>query len=227
MTISMTERWAALPAGAQAALHEQWLGLAAGGLPCGAAITTAAGEVIARGRNYSYDPPGELATRQQYPLQHNRLAHAEMNALALLTTETEHNALTLWATQHPCAMCAAAIAFTDIGKVMYLADDPSDDSSLEVRLRRRDGITYQAFGDPLWWAVSNLLFLYLPTALHGVHSGLIRMNTARYPALVQLTLKLAQAKLLHEPALSGVALPDALQPFAAELETAAAAVPQE
>jgi tRNA(Arg) A34 adenosine deaminase TadA len=227
MTQTMAERWAALPPGAQAALHEQWLGLAAGGLPCGAAITTAAGEVVARGRNYSYDAPGELTTRQQYPLQHNRLAHAEMNALALLTTETDHNALSLWATQNPCAMCAAAIAFTDIGKVVYLADDPSDDSSLEVRLGRRDGIAYQAFGDPFWWAVSNLLFLYMPTTLHGVHSSLIRMNTARYPALVQLTLQMARAKAFDEPAHAGSSLPEALQPFAAELEAAAAAVPQE
>lgn len=57
MTQTMAERWAALPAGAQTTLQQQWLGLAAGGLPAGAAITDAAGEVLARGRNYSYDPP--------------------------------------------------------------------------------------------------------------------------------------------------------------------------
>lgn len=225
MTQTIAERWAALPAGAQATLQEQWLGLAAGGLPAGAAITDAGGQLLARGRNYSYDPAGELATRQQYPLQHSRLAHAEMNALALLSTETEHNSLTLWASQHPCAMCAAAIAFTDIGKVIYLADDPADDSTLELRQQRRDGIHYQPYADPLWWAVSNLLLLYLPTALHGVHSSLIRMNTARYPALVQLTLQLAQVKALHAPARSGATLPEALQPFAAELDALAAAVP--
>lgn len=227
MTLSITERWDALPAGAQAALHEQWLGLAAGGLPCGAAITQASGETIARGRNYSYDPAGDLATRQRYPLQHNRLAHAEMNALAQLSTETDHNPLTLWATQNPCAMCAAAIAFTDIGKVVYIADDPSDDSPLDVRLQRRDGIAYEALGDPFWWVVSNLLFLYMPTALHGVHSGLIRMNTARYPALVQLTLQLAQAKALHAPAQAGLALPEALGAFAQQIIEVASSVPQE
>jgi len=58
-----------LPAGARAALQEQWQGLA---------------------------------------LQHNRLAHAELNALARIGTEAEHQALTLWSTQHPCSMCAAA-----------------------------------------------------------------------------------------------------------------------
>lgn len=31
----LDESWEALPAGARAALEQQWLGLAAGGLPCG------------------------------------------------------------------------------------------------------------------------------------------------------------------------------------------------
>lgn len=105
----LARAWDALPAGARAALAEQWAGLAAGGLPCGASVVDAAGRVVAVGRNHAYDPAGALDTRARYPLQRNRLAHAELNALALLDTATDHAALTLWTTQHPCAMCAAAL----------------------------------------------------------------------------------------------------------------------
>jgi tRNA(Arg) A34 adenosine deaminase TadA len=34
------------------------------------------------------------------------------------------NQLTLWTTQHPCSMCAAAIAFVGIGEGWLIADDP-------------------------------------------------------------------------------------------------------
>ena len=125
---SLEQYWTELPAGARAAIEQQWAGLAAGGLPCGAAVVDAAGKVIAVGRNHAYDRAGGVETRLRYPLHHNRLAHAELNALAVIETETDHAALTLWTTQHPCLMCAAALRFVGIGKVSFVADDPSDDS---------------------------------------------------------------------------------------------------
>jgi tRNA(Arg) A34 adenosine deaminase TadA len=209
----------------RAALEEQWAGVAAGGLPCGAAVVDARGNVVTSGRNHAYDPAEELATRARYPLQHTRLAHAELNALALLTNEADHGALTLWTTQHPCAMCAAAIAFVGIGAVGYLADDPSEDAPPESVAATRGGVPYRALGDPLWCTVANLLFLYTSAVRSGEAAGNLRLSRDRDPALVALTLDLARRDALGPAARSGMALPAALGPFVAALEHAAAHVP--
>ena len=121
--------WASLPAGARAAFEEQWAGVAAGGLPCGSCVIDATGNLVARGRNHVYDAAGAIETRARYALQQTRLAHAEMNALAGVPTAVDHAGLTLWTTQHPCSMCAAALQFIGVGRVCYVADDPSDFSS--------------------------------------------------------------------------------------------------
>jgi tRNA(Arg) A34 adenosine deaminase TadA len=184
----LADSWNALPAGARVALDQQWAGLAAGGLPCGSAILDADDRILAAGRNRAYDPPGGIESRAHSPLQHTRLAHAELNAIALLATETDHASLTLWSTQHPCAMCAAAVRFVGIGGVRFLADDPSDDSPAEAIAATRGGVPYEPVGVPLWWTISNLLFLYNSALQKGKDARNLRMNRARYPELVRLTL---------------------------------------
>lgn len=221
----LAERWAALPVGARAALGEQWAGLVAGGLPCGAAVTDADDRVLAAGRNHAYDPAGAPDTRARYPLQHTRLAHAELNALALLPTAADHRPLTLWATQHPCAMCAAALAFVGIGRVCFVADDPSEEAPADAIVASRGVVPYARLGDPLWWTASNLLFLYNSAVSRGEQAGNLRMNRERYPALVALTLDLARRDALGAAARAGGALPDALQPVWPALVRAARAAP--
>jgi tRNA(Arg) A34 adenosine deaminase TadA len=206
----LARSWAALPTGARVALEEQWAGLAAGGLPCGSAVIDTSGGVVASGRNHAYDPAGGIATRARYPLQHNRLAHAELNALARLPTETDHATLTLWTTQHPCSMCAAALAFVGVGRVRFIADDPSDHAPPERIAASRGGVPYHTLGDPVWWTVSNLLFLYNAAVLAGEHARNLGMNRDRYPELVRLTLDLARRDALGAPARSGTTLPVAL-----------------
>jgi tRNA(Arg) A34 adenosine deaminase TadA len=224
---ALVQSWASLPIGARAALEEQWGGVAAGGLPCGSAIVDASGKVVASGRNHAYDVAGELATRVCYPLQHNRLAHAELNALALLPTEADHGALTLWTTQHPCSMCAAALAFVGIGRVGYVADDPSDDSPPERIVATRDGVSYQALREPRWWTIANLLFLYNSAVLSGEEARNLRLNRERYPELVALTLELARQDALGPAARSGITMPAALGPYMAELGRVAAHAPRD
>lgn len=209
MAMSMAKSWTELPLGARAALEEQWAGLAAGGLPCGSAIVDADG-IAAVGRNRAYDAAGAVETRMHYPLQHNRLAHAELNALAHVPTETDHASLILWSTQHPCAMCAAAIAFVGVGRVRYIADDPSGTSSPADIIASRQGIDYRALGDPLWWTISNLLFLYNSAAQDGAEARNLRINRDRYQSLVELTLELAQDDALGTAARFGTSLPDAV-----------------
>jgi tRNA(Arg) A34 adenosine deaminase TadA len=204
--------WAALPAGARAALQEQWEGLAAGGLACGSCIVDASGHVIASGRNHAYDAAGPLESRGRYALQHNRLAHAELNALACISTETDHAALSLWSTQHPCSMCAAALAFVGIGRVIYIADDLSDARSSDLIVASRGSTSHEAFGSPLWWTISNILFLHNPAVRAGGDAGSVRAARQRYPKLASLALELAKDDTLGKQARLGQSLPIALEP---------------
>lgn len=222
----LADSWNALPVGARAALDQQWTGLPAGGLPCGSAILDADERILAAGRNHVYDPPGGLESRAHSPLQHTRLAHAELNAMALLATETDPASLTLWSTQHPCAMCAAAVRFVGIGKVRFVADDPSDDSPAGIIVATRGSVPYETLGNPLWWTISNLLFLYNSALQKGEDARNLRMNRARYPELVRLTLDLAKQDGLGHSARSGTRLPLALESHVDLIARAAQFAPQ-
>jgi hypothetical protein len=110
-------------------------------------------------------------------------------------------------------MCAAAIRFVGIGRVCFVADDLSDDSTPEAIIATRGDVQYEALGDPLWWTISNLLFLYNPAVQRGPETGNIRMNRQRYPELIQLVLDLARRDELGELARSGRPLPSALERY--------------
>jgi len=217
----LVQSWAQLPLGARAAIEQQWSGLAAGGLPCGSSVIDASGHLISASRNHAYDPASGIETWLQRPLQHNRLAHAELNALALVPTETDHAALTLWTTQHPCLMCAAAIQFVGIGKVGFIADDPSNDSPAEAIVASRGRVPYERLGDPLWWTICNLLFLYNSAGQRGENARNLKMNRDRFPKLARLTLDLAQRDALGRSARSGVDLVVALAPHCSAIQEAA------
>jgi tRNA(Arg) A34 adenosine deaminase TadA len=222
---TFVDQWNRLPIGARSALEQQWKGLASGGLPCGSAVIGQDGRVVSVGRNHAYDLAEEIETRAQLPLQHNRLAHAELNAIALIPTETDHASLALWSTQHPCLMCAAAVRFTGIGSVYFVADDPSDVSTAEAIRATRGGVPYQSLGDPLWWTVSNLLFLYNSAVQRGEEARNLKVNRVRYPELVRLTLDLAKGDALGPPARSGTTLPVALEPHSDTIREAARHAP--
>ena len=94
--MDLDSSWARLPEGARQALEQQWRGVAAGGLPCGAAVVDRDGAVVASGRNRAYEAP-----TGDDPLEHTRLAHAELNALARVPSDVDHQTLVVWSTQHP------------------------------------------------------------------------------------------------------------------------------
>src|SRR5215471_20971143 len=98
--------WAMLEPGARRSLQLAYASLVAGGLACGAAVTDGSGALVAEGRNRAYDPPGGTDALQGTPL-----AHAEMNALAAVSTYRDLSLCTLWSSQEPCSMCTAAAAF--------------------------------------------------------------------------------------------------------------------
>lgn len=210
---NLLDAWNQLALGARMAFGQQWMGLAAGGLPCGSSILNDQEQIIAVGRNHVYDLPERAHISTASPLQYTRVAHAEINALALVPSNREPHLLTLWTTQHPCIMCAAALRFIGIGKVCYIADDPSDLSPSRDIIVSRGNIPYEALGDSLWWTVSNLLFLYNSAVKQGEDANNLRKNRDRYPALVQLTIQIAKDDPLGKSARAGIELPQALLPY--------------
>jgi tRNA(Arg) A34 adenosine deaminase TadA len=210
---NVLDAWNQLTLGARMAFAQQWKGLAAGGLPCGSSILNDQEQLVAVGRNHVYDLPEKTTTPPTSPLQYTRVAHAEINALAVVPSNIEPQLLTLWTTQHPCLMCAAALRFIGIGKVWYIADDPSDVSPSRDIIASRGNIPYEALGERLWWTVSNLLFLYTPAVKQGEDATNLLKNRDRYPALVQLALQLAKDDALGKAARAGKELPQALLPY--------------
>lgn len=87
---------------------------AAGEVPVGAVVVSAAGEVIGRGNNQvlrSSDPT----------------AHAEIVALRQAGSALGNYRLlgcTLYCTLEPCAMCAGAVLHARIARLVYAARDP-------------------------------------------------------------------------------------------------------
>lgn len=95
------------------ALDEAERAYAEGEVPIGAVIV-AEGRVIGRGHN--------LVERLQDPT-----AHAEMQALTAATESLGGKYLpraTLYVTVEPCIMCAGAIGWAQVGRVVWGADDP-------------------------------------------------------------------------------------------------------
>ena len=103
---SFDDVWDELAPAARRSFELAHLTLLAGGLAVGSVITDGDGRIVAEGRNRAYDP-----VTGTDPLEGTPLAHAEMNALARLATDCDPVDLTIWSTQQPCSMCAAAISF--------------------------------------------------------------------------------------------------------------------
>lgn len=96
------------------ALAEARAAAARGEVPVGAAVTDAAGALLARAGN-------EVEARR------DPSAHAEMLALRAAAAATGAKLLpaaTLWVTLEPCAMCAAAAGFFRVRRVVFGAYDP-------------------------------------------------------------------------------------------------------
>jgi tRNA(adenine34) deaminase len=98
----------------QLAIDEARAAEAAGEVPVGAVLVSAAGEVIARG--------GNLVLRTSDPT-----AHAEIVSLRAAGAALGNYRLvgsTLYCTLEPCAMCAGAILHSRIARLVYAASDP-------------------------------------------------------------------------------------------------------
>ena len=96
------------------AVSEARAGLAEGEVPIGA-VAVRDGRVIARGHN------------RRIALS-DITAHAEMVCLRDLSgrsgLEFDLSGVTVYSTLEPCAMCAAAMAFARVERLVFAADDP-------------------------------------------------------------------------------------------------------
>ena len=104
-------------------IEEAWTSWCAGCAGVGAVIVDRDGDVRAVGRNRMLEPrsePGVLASTS--------IAHAEMNALAVLPIG-DTSGLTLYTTFEPCFMCASTILLVGIPRVHFAAADPFFDGA--------------------------------------------------------------------------------------------------
>lgn len=148
--------WACLSEPWQIAFQEAWESFRSGSAGVGAVVTNGNDAVVATGRSRVFDEPDGTA-----PLAGTWMAHAEMNALAILG----HNAReghTLYTTFEPCVMCAATVRIYRIPKVLYAAADPVWDgmhdlfSQLEPIAR---GLPERELLGGRWGAFAHLLHL--------------------------------------------------------------------
>ena len=103
----------------KAALQEALKALDSDEVPVGA-VVVCEGRIVARAHN--------LTERLNDPT-----AHAEMQAITMATSAFGGKYLetcTLYVTLEPCSMCAAALSWAQIGKIVYGASDPKRGFSL-------------------------------------------------------------------------------------------------
>lgn len=118
------------------------------------------------------------------------LAHAELNALAAISTDVDLAACVLYTTHEPCAMCAAAIEFPGLGEVRFLASDPSSGV---------DGEAYSSgHSASVWVVVANALFLHNVARVAGESSEIVEHHAGAEPETVGLAMELLQSGSLVE-----------------------------
>ncbi|MGW7313284.1 nucleoside deaminase [Streptomyces sp. NPDC054865] len=146
--------WLTAPEAVRRSLGRAYEALVAGGLAVGAVLTDPTGAVLAEGRNEAYEEPGTDGPGTG-PLRGTPLAHAELNVLGVARTGWDLGATTLWSTQEPCAICAAAARFCGVGAVRHLAPDPW---ALATGSTGSPAASGPAAGT-LWLLAANVMFL--------------------------------------------------------------------
>jgi tRNA(Arg) A34 adenosine deaminase TadA len=194
---SFDSAWSHLDVRFQACFGQAWESLRNRGLPVGAVVSFES-EIISAGRNRVYDPAGG-----NDPLQRTPIAHAEMNAIAAALDAADLGECELWTTHTPCPMCSAAIDFTEIVAVHYLASDPSSKEPAEH-------FASSGRSDDVWIVAANALFLHNIAWVGGPDNPMLGRNQRHEAEVVALALDLVAQRTLIKPAEVGAGVEDAL-----------------
>ena len=103
----------------QRALEQAWQSFLAGTTPVGAVVTDSVGEIVTEGRGRRYENAD--AGRQ---LSYCHIAHAEINALALLPPGRHYEDHLLLTTLEPCCMCLGAAVQATFTRLHFAGRDP-------------------------------------------------------------------------------------------------------
>jgi tRNA(adenine34) deaminase len=95
-----------------------WEAYLAGTIPVGAVVVDEAGEVVGRGRNRTFDKGRDKQ------LSGSRLAHAEVNALLALGSDSTYEGFSLYTSLEPCHLCVSAAIAVRVGRLWYAAREP-------------------------------------------------------------------------------------------------------
>ena len=101
------------------ALEQAWQSFLAGTTPVGAVVTDSVGEIVTEGRGRRYENVD--AGRQ---LSYCHIAHAEINALALLPPGRHYEDYLLLTTLEPCCMCLGAAVQATFTRLHFAGRDP-------------------------------------------------------------------------------------------------------
>ena len=189
--------WARLDRRFRACVEQAWISLGRRGLPVGAAVALG-DQVVSLGRNRVYDPPGGPD-----PLQGTPIAHAEMNALASVPHDSDLARCSIWSTHAPCAMCEAAIDFAGLGRVQYLANDPSDEEPVASNRATVGDVS-------LWTVVANAMFLHNVAWVGGRDNPIVARYALLEPEIARLALRLLDDRSFIRISSEGGDLSDAL-----------------
>lgn len=179
---SMTAAW-------RVAFEQAWEAHRCGSIAVGAVLVDADGGVVAADRNRSAESDGPAGL-----LAGNRLAHAEVNALARLG-HTMLTGMRLLATLQPCVLCAGACSFARVPQVEYAAVDAAWEgvdalhAASPLLAERAPVVSWRDLGPWSVWAEA------LPLAGVLVRYGIRNRVGARYaevnPAMVDLAAAIA------------------------------------
>jgi len=112
MTMDLDGAW-------QLALEQAWQSFLADTTPVGAVVTNSLGEIVAEGRGRRYE---NADGGRQLTFCH--IAHAEINALALLPPGRHYEDHILLTTLEPCCMCLGAAVQATFTRLHYAGRDP-------------------------------------------------------------------------------------------------------
>ena len=192
-----------------------WQSCAAGTIGVGARLVGADGAVLADGSNGLFaEPVG--------PLHGNKIAHAEMNALAQIDAAADLTRATLYTSLEPCFMCAGAVLLSRVGRVVIAARDPYMDgaSSLSVADHAMADNTDRVFLDAPAWATLSRVF-----SLHAVFfwmagSDAVASAHAAEPKIAPLVAQLVADNTVAALAEEGATVEVAIGALAPKIATA-------